>query len=159
MNYQELWDDCLIRGWKSDIPMQILIMQFILNVDKSLIKSSWIDPCYFADDFNAYTYITALGIKRRCMDRLTNGELAFHQGRGCVRAFIAKRSPQISGKLFSGCSADDVLSEINTFKWSRSKQGGTKAKSKRAYNYSKSKGNVNISARSLSYGSSWGTVK
>tara|TARA_R110002167_G_scaffold45515_2_gene136721 strand:- start:6855 stop:7337 length:483 start_codon:yes stop_codon:yes gene_type:complete len=159
MTNQEIWDDCLIRGWKSDINMNMLTKQFISNIDTSLMQSSWASPCYFKDGFDQFAYITDIGIKRRCMDRGRDGSLMFYAGFGGVRAFIAKRSPQISDRLFAGWSADDVLANINSFKWSRSNiKNGDKRKYDNRQNLKKSKAVMAIKPRDLTKKHDWKTV-
>lgn len=159
MTNQEIWDDCLIRGWKADIPMDMLIKQVVYNIEPDLLKSSWLNSGYFPDDFDRVGYITKLEIRRRCMDRNTYGELEFSALRGCVRAFIAQRSPEISKMLFDGHSADSVLGKINTFKWTRSNlKNSNKITAVKRKNLKAKMSEVIVRKRSIKNKYTWGTV-
>ena len=158
---QSLWDDCLIRGWKSDLHMTMIVKQFLVNVNPDLLRFGYFDTCGFKDVGDVVNYINSLEIRRRCRDRAANDGLEFHGLKSGVRAFIARRSPMLSNCLLTGKSSnDEILAAIHTFKWTRVQEKNNSAERQRnKRKYVKASGVREIKARSLGKNHDWGTVK
>lgn len=158
---QKTWDDCLVRGWKSDIRMTDVMKHFLLDINPSLLKLGGVWGCEFNDIKESIDYISSLEIKRRCRDRMGDGTLSFQSVRGCVRAFIANRSQHMSNCLLAGeASADEVLESISGFKWSRLQyREVSKIKQRNLTKLKRARGVKTIMARSLDKKHDWKTVK
>ena len=112
---QNLWDIHLVYGWRADIGMSNLVCRFLDQANPSLLgKRGAIKSFDEVKD-----YLKSIGI-RRCLDRANKETLEFLAFEGPVRAFIAQRSPKLSSCLFNEKNnPEDILSAINSFKWTR----------------------------------------
>jgi hypothetical protein len=151
--YQAAWDECLVKGWRAEISMGMMVSQFL-----HIVKPAFMNKEDFAVPVSEVVeFITSLELKR-CRDKDTSGEIRFLSMRGPVRVFVASRCQHMNSCLWnSENSTESILESITSFKWSR--KSDFSASRKRAYNKKKASGERTIKARSLSKNHDWGTVK
>ena len=155
MNYQKVWDENLIYGWRADISKKDLALRFIDTCNNELFKSVINSTGKMLE---VVEYISSLKLKR-CRDNTgKNKEPEFSLRRNVpLRAFVAERSDHLSKCLWSEKNkTEDILEAIDRFKWVRV-SGGT-SNEKRNRNNEKRCTKV-IKARSLTKKHDWGTVK
>jgi len=153
---QQAWDECLIRGWRSEISMSMLVAQFLLIRKPSLIGHKG----GFSSVDEVSNYLSSLDI-RRCKDRVSPDELRFVSWHGPVRAFVASRSSTLNNALWNEKNtAESILENISTFKWTRKnmKNFNDRGHERRSNHISRSCDKV-VKARSLDKRHDWNTVK
>ena len=151
---QDIWDSLLIRYWEIDGKLFCLYMRYISSVYS-------IDEGVQLAIKDVLKMVSEAAPKRRCLDRLYNGELGVFELKKPVRAFVYERSKSIQEYLFN--HLDDcygILPKIQNYKWVRVKQKDRIVESNKKR--SKRMGldaTVFISSRQLDQGHDWSKVK
>jgi len=143
---QELWDRELLDGWQREGSMAGVKAFFFkkatgLNDYEGELDWGKVD-----------TFLESCALKRY--------ELMY-VSKQPVRAFVANRSPNLSGCLWSGkYSHDELLEAIDRFKWTPLTEEQKAKFSRQKYQrYRKGKNSLTIKARELTKKHDWNTVK
>jgi len=142
---QELWDRELLDGWQREGSMAGVKAKFYRKVKE-------LDFDAELDWGKVDTFLESCALKRY--------ELVY-VSKQPVRAFVANRSPNLSGCLWSGkYSHDELLEAIDRFKWTTLTEKQKEKFSKQKYErYRKGKNSLTIKARELTKKHDWNTVK
>lgn len=142
---QELWDRELLNGWRREASMAgvkaVFFKKAVGMEEKDNVDWEEVDA-----------FLGSCELKRCEFDFV---------GKHPARAFVANRSPNLSGCLWSGKYSDDELLEaIDRFKWVPfTKKQKTKLSRQKRGRYRKGKNSLTIKARELTKKYDWGTVK
>jgi len=142
---QELWDRELLDGWQREGSMSGVKAKFYRKVKE-------LDFDAELDWGKVDTFLESCALKRY--------ELMY-VSKQPVRAFVANRSPNLSGCLWSGkYSHDELLEAIDRFKWTPLTEKQKDKFSKQKYErYRRAKNSLTIKARELTKKHDWNTVK
>jgi hypothetical protein len=155
MEYQKVWDEILIHGWRADIDLISLAFRFIDVCNNEL----YLETKDKRDQIGkVLDYISSLKLKR-CRDKKRQDvERRFNIRRNTpVRAFVAARSEHLSRCLRNDKNKPaDILAAIDRFEWKAINGGSSAEKQKHKRDAACTKV---ISARSLTKNHDWGTVK
>lgn len=111
IDYQAVWNECLIKSWKAGAPMHHFVKQFLLIVNPNYI---------YGDELqDYYEFITNLNLKK-CLDwrssKLEFGATYIMP----VKDYIYIHSPQLSACLWAGTvPTDEIIKHLANFKWKR----------------------------------------
>ena len=143
---QELWDRALLEGWRKE--------RSLAGVKAVFFKQATGLDGYEAElDWGKVdTFLESCALKRY---------EPMYVSKQPVRAFVANRSPNLSGCLWSGKYSDDELLEaIDRFKWtSLTKKQKAKLSRQKRGRYRRGKNSLTIKARELTKKHDWDTVK